>query len=359
MHYSLDGATAVPAHEPGTHLDVKGMITLAAYSLDLPSYACARLRLIGPASRLAGSVDLRWGARSDGRDYAIDASAMDGADAVVFQRYFPMEGTWPLVEKALGSGRPVIYDLDDNFLAVPEGHPMAARLAPVAPYARELLSRASLVTVSTPRLGRAFSACNAQIEVLPNLIDESLWDVPSQPRPRGPVRIVHAGTPSHAADLSGVTAALARVKERFGRDVELVFMGSSPEGLDALSIPFAEDYAAYARALSALAPDIGVAPLEDTPFNRCKSAVKWLEYSAAGAAGVFSDCPAYECVRHGETGLKVRSGEWEEAVSRLVEDEALRRSLSGRARGEALGRWSLRAGVKAYLRVWRRAVHGR
>ena len=122
------------------------MLTIAVYSLDLPSYACAQLRLLGPAAVLRRQVELRWAATSDGRDYAIDASAMDAADVVVFQRYFPMEATWPLVERALGSGRPVIYEMDDNFLAVPRDHPMHQRLEPGKPLAGELLARAALVT---------------------------------------------------------------------------------------------------------------------------------------------------------------------------------------------------------------------
>jgi len=372
------------------------MLTLAAYSLDLPAYACAQLRLIGPASRLAGRVELRLGAVSDGRDYAIDASAMDGADAVVFQRYFPMEPTWPLVERALESGRPVIFDLDDNFLAVPEDHPMRDRLAPVAPYARELLARADLVTVSSPELARAFRGLARTVAVLPNFLDERLWTFPRTPRgpaahyqdglagpgrasargPGGPhltpenpatggdapVRVVFAGTPSHAADLALMAPALARVKERFGEGVELVFLGCpAPEGLDARSLPFGEDYAGYARTLAGLAPDIGLAPLAGNAFNRCKSAVKWLEYSALGAAGVYADLPPYAPVRHGLTGLKAAgdADAWERAVSLLVQDADLRRALGDRARAEVLARWGLTRGAEGYYKVWRRAVDER
>ena len=341
------------------------MLTLAAYSLDLPSYACARLRLIAPALSLRGRVELRWGAASNGRDYAIDPTAMDGADAVVFQRYFPMKETWPLVEKALGSGIPVLYEMDDNFLAVPPQHPMRERLTPAEPYARELLARASLVTVSCAELARAMAGHARNVAVLPNFLEERLWlgadqgmGGPDGKAEGAPVRVVYAGTPSHARDMEIIAPALRRVKQRFGDGVELVFLGCAPPDVEGRVLPFSEDYAAYARALAQVAPDIGLAPLEDIPFNRCKSAVKWLEYSILGAAGIYANLPPYSPVRHGETGLKAGADPrlWEDALSRLVADHALRRELGRRARAEVLARWGLRSGAEAYFKVWKEAA---
>ena len=39
--------------------------------------------------------------------------------------------------------------------------------------------------------------------------------------------------------------------------------------------------------------DVGLAPLADTAFNRCKSAIKTLDYAALGLAVVASDVAAY------------------------------------------------------------------
>jgi len=67
-------------------------------------------------------------------------------------------------------------------------------------------------------------------------------------------------------------------------------------------------------------------------FNRGKSGIKFLEYTAIGAATVCSRVPAYlDSVGESE-GLLVGVGEWEEALTRLVTDEALRRQLAGAAR---------------------------
>jgi glycosyltransferase involved in cell wall biosynthesis len=80
--------------------------------------------------------------------------------------------------------------------------------------------------------------------------------------------------------------------------------------------------------------DIAIAPLRDTPFNRCKSDVKFLDYCAIGAAGIYSGVPAYQAsVRHLETGWLAENNEaaWVEALEKLLADEPLRQGIAGRA----------------------------
>jgi hypothetical protein len=46
--------------------------------------------------------------------------------------------------------------------------------------------------------------------------------------------------------------------------------------------------------LKSIEPDICLAPLIDVEFNHCKSNIKCLEYTAAGAVGVYSDVTPYK-----------------------------------------------------------------
>ncbi|WP_459933245.1 glycosyltransferase family protein [Fundidesulfovibrio butyratiphilus] len=336
-------------------------LTLAAYTLELPWYACARLRLSGPLGVLTGLVRPRMGARTDGVQYALSADVLPGADVVLFQRYFPMERTWPLVDLALSSGAAVVYDLDDNFLAVPQDHPMAEALAPVRPWAEKLLRLADLVTVSTPELAEAVAPLCRRVRVLPNLVDPGLWRRSARAPQREPneaAHVVFAGTPSHRGDLEALAPALSRLQAHFGPRMVLTLMGCDAPELSARRVPFEPDYAAYARALAGLGPDIGLAPLSDSAFNRCKSAVKWLEYSALGAAGVYADLPPYAPVENGRTGVKVGAAPalWEEALAGLLEDAVSRRRLGRQARAEVFGRHRLDSGAAAYLEAWREAV---
>ena len=56
----------------------------------------------------------------------------------------------------------------------------------------------------------------------------------------------------------------------------------------------AVSYPRFVRWLRGQGPfDLGVAPLADTAFNRCKSDIKALDYAALGILPLVSDGPAY------------------------------------------------------------------
>lgn len=84
--------------------------------------------------------------------------------------------------------------------------------------------------------------------------------------------------------------------------------------------------------------DIGLAPLNDNLYNRCKSNNKFREYAACGIAGVYSALPTYaDCVEHEQTGLLTAQTEeaWYAAIRRLIEDRALRKHIRRQARSYA------------------------
>ena len=81
--------------------------------------------------------------------------------------------------------------------------------------------------------------------------------------------------------------------------------------------------------------DIAVAPLEATPFNACKSDIKFLDYCALGAAGIYSDVPAYAgSVGHRVTGWLVTNTveDWIAALDTLISDEERRIHIANAGR---------------------------
>jgi hypothetical protein len=88
--------------------------------------------------------------------------------------------------------------------------------------------------------------------------------------------------------------------------------------------------------------DVGIAP-PNTEFNRAKSGIKFLEYSAAGIPGVYSGVTPYlGLVHEGHTGLLANSLEaWEHDLERLIGEPLLRESIRRQAQDAAYSRWSL------------------
>ena len=93
------------------------------------------------------------------------------------------------------------------------------------------------------------------------------------------------------------------------------------------------EYEAFAQYFLSQSADVFIAPLRDNRFNRCKSALKYLEYSVFGIPGVYADLPAYrELISSGENGyLAATPEEWEAALTVLIEDAALRSKVGSAA----------------------------
>jgi glycosyltransferase involved in cell wall biosynthesis len=119
------------------------------------------------------------------------------------------------------------------------------------------------------------------------------------------------------------------------------------------------NFEAYARKLQEMPIDIMLAPLEDNPFNRCKSNIKWLEYSSCGIAGIYADLPPYNTtVTHGETGLLVGSEpeQWFQAISLLMARPDFRQAIARKARAEVLSSYTLRSRAYRWLEVYREVL---
>jgi len=103
-----------------------------------------------------------------------------------------------------------------------------------------------------------------------------------------------------------------------------------------------KDYAGFLQRLRALGWWVGLAPLEDHAFNRCKADTKWVEYTLAGTAAVAADLPVYHRACADGAGLLAASGAgagWEAQVGRLLASRRLRDATLARARERLAARY--------------------
>jgi len=293
-------------------------------------------------------------------DVAFESSAgrrrLRDADVVVFCRNTePRYRSW--LDDALGLGLPIVYELDDNFFAIPSDTPQGryhqdpARLALLERYLRA----ASVVRVYSEALGTRVARFNPRVCRVRGLID---WDLVSTATPpRAPaVRIVYA-TSRIADTLAGMFVPdLCRVLDTFRGRVHAWFLGYRPPDLvgrsDVHHVEFVSDYDAFFAEFTRAGFDIGIAPLPDDEFHRSKSDNKFREYAAARIAGVYSDVEVYrDAVTHERTGLLVprAPGAWFAAMARLVEDGALRAKIQDTAWAEARARYSVERSAEDWL----------
>ena len=294
-----------------------------------------------PSAVLCGGVPLKELAGQGRIEYRrsapekLSGADLAWADAVVFLR---PDSRWEasLAELASASGRETILVLDDDLLAVP----------------RELSSGEFYGRESTRRnIRKAMKHCPSE-ELLEkyggsfdhaDLIEEpALLPEESSVKNGGPVVIGFAGSIDRAGDVDLLLRdALKEILRTYGDAVRLEFFGARPALADlpgVRHIPYTEDYDRYRRTMASLCWDIGLAPMPDTPFHRCKHYNKYIEYAAYGIPGIFSDVIPYRrAVRSGENGLLVPNTReaWISALRKLIENEPLRRRLAAAALEEA------------------------
>jgi hypothetical protein len=223
---------------------------------------------------------------------------------------------------------------------IPRDHPDAAVLRPRAPLVTRMIRGAGAVWVSTPALAGTLAELHDNARVVENGLDERLWAALPRPTPprQGPVRILFMGTATHDADFAIVEPALARIKAVFGGHVAVDLLGISSRGdlphwANRIGMPVNATYSypGFVNWITQQHWDIGIAPLADTSFNRCKSSIKALDYAAIGLPVLASDRDVYRgTLADGPGGwlLPDDAGAWFVALARLVRDAALRRRLA-------------------------------
>jgi hypothetical protein len=244
-----------------------------------------------------------------------------GYDAVVFPRVVPPEA-WPLLLALAEDGVRVGLDVDDALHLIPDWSPVKRLFCDNTLVSFEhAVRRCDVLSVSTRPLAEALGRRDAR--VCPNLVDPAL--AARRPARAHEKRVVWAGHNSHAHDLDEAVLGLELLARR---GWELIFFGYCPPAVKEHLNPFvlpAVPLADYHRVLAWLRPDAAVCPLsvreEDLPFNRCKSPIKFYEFTYAGAACVVQGIPPYGCGDvHGGHALVVGGDYgWEDAARFLDE----------------------------------------
>ena len=308
----------------------------------------AHLRLIGPLRH--SGINIVNGIENN----QITINSVSEGDVVIIQREFPkkFDRYEKIIEIARKEKKLVVFDLDDLLLCLPENHPdrqyYSSSLLPMF----QALMEADLVSVSTPKLRNFVINYNAKVAILPNYLDDNLWQLKPpiiKPSVNEPLTIGYMGGNSHKPDLDYITPVILDLIKRYPKKIRFQFWGVQPPDVVGLLTQVHwspapsyryKDFATYFQTQTA---DIFIAPLIDNLFNRCKSPIKFFEYSALGVAGVFSRLETYtDVMTHGYDGLLAASlNEWEECLIQLIEDEELRFSLAINAQETIRSNWLL------------------
>lgn len=256
-----------------------------------------------------------------------------GHDILFFQRPSMITET-RVMELAKKCNRPIVIDYDDDYLSIPESNPRYELYADPhrVTHIRRAIEYADFIIVSTLSIKESIAErtgkSRSQIQVIPNGIDETLFDLTWLNNISLRDTILWRGGDTHDADMAMYLDKMVELYNDFPK-LKWAFMGHAPEAFMAkidpsriLLYPF-EEIMTYFDRLFELRPMMTIVPWEENSFNRAKSCCSWLESTIAGAPCVFPKWST-EFV-DGMVGYQDAEGFYR-AASALITDQELRKT---------------------------------
>ena len=249
----------------------------------------------------------------------------------------------------------MVVDYDDAIFHQYDAHPN--------PWVRRLLGR-KIATVmrlaNTVVAGNAYLADYARqagarrVIVIPTVIDLFRYPVVGLPQRTELFTIGWIGSPSTARYLRAVAPALANVCADARACVRLIGAGAADlPGVSVDAIPWREE----TEVDEIRRCDVGIMPLPDEPWARCKCGFKLIQYMACGLPVVASPVGVnQQIVEHGVNGFLVQTHqEWLTALDTLRNDPALRARMGAAGRRKVETTYCLQVTASQYVRVLRQA----
>lgn len=260
---------------------------------------------------------------------------LSGADITVMGGFKHPMGLALIKAAKQKYGKPILMEMDDFVMNLPGYNTALEVYKPNNPLEAVLVEQMKIsdgMIVSTPKLKEMYSGYNKNIYVVPNGVDVHEWGKLKNKNNGDKVVIGFTGSPNHIGDIRLIKKPLQRILDKYP-NVELYFWGSCPDffeynprvTLDDKWIPVDQ----FPRKLAECGFDIALAPLRDNNFNRGKSNLRYLEASMLKVPVVASPLDDYKrTIIDGKNGFLCNTeDEWFNVLSKLVEDEKLRKNI--------------------------------
>lgn len=259
-------------------------------------------------------------------------------------------------KKMFTSGSPVVVDYDDAVHLNYEQHrnPLVRRI--LRSKVSGIVTRSRQVITGNRYLAEWATRFNSNVTVIPTSVDLRKYPLGTIARPANAKPVIGwIGTPITAKYLKLLERPLRALRTR--TDFVLKVIGAPDFGMDGIEIVHVR-WKESTEVDELRTCDIGVMPIPDEPWGYGKSALKLIQYLAAGVAAVASPVGANcDVVKEGENGLLARTeSDWIEKLALLIEQPALRRQLTQTGRHTVEERFSLQANAPRFADVLRRAT---
>ncbi|PKM50475.1 MAG: hypothetical protein CVV02_11080 [Firmicutes bacterium HGW-Firmicutes-7] len=256
-----------------------------------------------------------------------------------------------------------VYILDENWICETETYPelKAQRGINTSFYQNFILliSTMDYVLLYNDLLWQDVSEYTNQIILLSYNINLEFFKKRNIKNNSNNIRIGYVGSNSILPFCDPAFNALKRIMDKY-EEVNLYFHGMVlPEIFEKYSNritmkSYEVDYAKYTKDLSEAHCDIMVSPLGNTRYLNSKCPYKYLDITAAGAVGIYTNTELYNnLIINEENGLIIENEEeqWFFALESLICDSTLREKLLSNAKEEVITVYETKAVLPMFIQL--------
>lgn len=291
-------------------------------------------------------------------DEGITEKAASWADIIVLQQCVDREGIALLYAYQQEHGKKIIVDLDDfPILNDDNPHAIEHKISDAANVVMRTVEIADMVTVTTEYLAEKIRPYNKNVVILPNYMDLEFWDKPKRFNTSKSIRIGWAGSMTHIKDLEYLRQPLEHLYKEYPQ-CQFIFVGETRLADVLPNLPIETipglPMESWPTKLNALQWDIGLAPLLNNEFNKCKSNIKWQEYAIAQIPGVFSPTVYQERGFDGHFGMIAENQDhWYRALKNMIDFPQLRQDIRESAYTHVTRRFSLEKNIEQWIKAYK------
>lgn len=319
------------------------------------------VKLLGVDVTVSDGVDANAVKHSNGMVDVVELYT--DVDLIVIQR--PLDNAMTgIIEQAKRQGIATIVEIDDDFSSVHSRNVshqhMVGSEHTGAHWVEKACNVADHVTVSTPQLTKY--ARHGRHSILRNCVPQSIFKYQVQ-RTDDPVKIGWSGSvQTHPDDLQQTKGAVGEVLAKNGLQMYVVGDGASvatnlklPETVPVYATGWV-DISLYYEAVATYI-DIGIVPLEISPFNQAKSALKGLEFAALGVPFVATPTREYERMEAYGIGKTAKTpGEWRKHLQRMIDRPAETERIAQEARDRMEAEFTYKVNAPQWIEAWEKAI---
>ncbi len=232
--------------------------------------------------------------------------------------------SYKIAKKIRKSNGFIIAFCDDDLFKLPND-------IPSIPSRKRYLKK--IIQVSDVLLSSSQHFLNKYRNLLPNkrdVIINTIVDSNSfnERKDNDVLKILYAGSLTHLGIFNKlIKPTIGSLIEKYGKKISFTFIGVHPDlkEFEALTNIFYSNslsLSEYRKYVYNGHFDIGLAPLFNDEFSKCKYFNKYLEYTMAGIVGLYSNVEPYTFViKDGINGFLVNDGDWATKIEYILENK--------------------------------------